>query len=105
MQVQRNIELFQLRPEGHVARIVEINDCVGISDLRETIDHGPFETQFRDTARQLGDCRLRILHRQRGEAGKAIRAFGNELCQSVVGLASDFNSPPGVRYALDGRIV
>ena len=105
MQVQRNVELFHLRPERQIARIIQIHNSIGISDLRVTIHHGSFEAEFPDTPRQLGYRSVRVLHRQRRKTSETIRAFRDEVCEQIIGLTRDLNGVPGVGYTLDGGVV
>ena len=81
MNVDRNVELDRGGEQLVVARIVEE------AAFGRAVDHGAEKAELLDRAAQLDGDGVRVLHRQIGEAGKAVRMAGDRLCQVVVGLA------------------
>src|SRR5262249_51707695 len=75
MQIQRHIQFFNFRPEWPITKIVQINHCVGIADLREAVHHGSLKAEIFDAPRQFDDRRIRILHRQSRKSSEPIGPF------------------------------
>src|SRR4029078_606594 len=71
MQIKRDVERLDDTPERTVLRKIIIGDVFGRSDLRKSIDQGSDHAEVFDAARELGRCRLGVLHRKCCESRKA----------------------------------
>ena len=72
VEVDRDVELGDRRPEVPVARIVEVDDRVLVVDLGEAVDEGTDEAEVADRAGELLRRGVRILHGKSGERGEAL---------------------------------
>ena len=105
MKVKGYIKLGYLPPETTVCRDVVIDAGIGFVFLGKPVDQRSLESEVFDAASEFGRCGLRILHRQRGESCKAIRALGHQFGQFVVGAPGKVNRFLGVQYRLHRRRV
>ena len=86
VQIERHVKRLDRAPERPVLRQVVVSDVVGRTDIGKAVDQGADETEVVDAALQLGNRLVRVVHRQRGEGGKAGGALGDVIGQHVVGL-------------------
>ncbi len=103
VEIERVAELFDDSPEVPVLRQVEIDRRSGIVDLREAVHQRADELQFLDAALVFARRPLRVLHRQRREGLKALRAFRDLLRQEIVGLPRHIVSALSIGDRLHGR--
>ncbi len=105
VQIERHAERFHRFPERPVFRQVVIEHVLRRAALREAVDQRADHAELLDAARQLGGGRFRVLHRQRGESGKARRALAHFRGQNVIGFFGDFNRAFGIVDRLHRRRV
>ncbi len=91
-------QLLRCLPEGKELRFVEG------APIHLIVDHRPLEAKFGHRPFQLGDGRLRILHRQRGKASEAVGVVHSHLAHFVVAVPSDGTGNLRVQIvAVEGR--
>src|ERR1051326_2030681 len=105
MQVERHVEPLDHGPERPVLRQVVIGHGVGAIELRKSVDQRAAEAEFLDAALELARGEVRVLHCQRREALKSLRALDHLLGEIIVGASRDLVGARLVGDALHRRRV
>ena len=89
MQIERHVEPLDRRPERPVLRQVVIDRGLRVADLRKAVDQRAAKAELLDAAFEFARRAVGVLHRQRGEALKAVRPLAHLFGEIIVGLARD----------------
>ena len=105
MEIEGHVEFRDGGPEAAVFGDVVVDRAVRLVLLGEAVDHRALEAEVAHAAGEFRRGRIGVLHRQRREAGIAVRKFRRRLGDPVVGLAGDRDRFIGIEDALDRRRV
>ena len=105
MQIKRHVQALHRRPERPELRQVVIDRCVGVINLRKTVDQRAPKTKLLHAAFEFSRRPGGVLHRQRGQALKAVWPPAHLFGEIVVGSSGNFIGLRRVRDSLHrGRV-
>ena len=103
MQVEGNVQLLHLGPEGTVPRIIQVHVFVICADVRIAVSQDADEPELVNRVVQLLDGHIGILQRQCGKSAEPVRMSLYGRGEVLVGFAGNGGRLLRIGYFLDGR--